>query len=341
MANALPALSPTLRNSLRTWLAATLTIGIMQWSGRSNVMMLGLLMTVLFINDNEPTPVRSMGQLVGGALIGILTAVVLNQFSSGWLVTAIGLLITGCLVRGLGLVKGVSMGYMGCWALEVMGDGKHFNWALIFNLAFTVVVGIAMAQVATWAFWPRRPLQQLTALEAKLCDDLRVQMLAMSAWLSHGGEAPEPLRSKNLLPQILELQQLRDQRRGTPTPTSVRRLSSRWAQSGSIWRQLLRQWLLLEPLLLQLPTPQADPGLVQTELHAMASSLHVRGAQPSYLANPEQPSTTPDWLQEARLSQVSAPLLLAIGQQITQLQQLLRSRALIRGAIDQQQRIQS
>ncbi|MEY3749798.1 MAG: hypothetical protein RLZZ186_217, partial [Cyanobacteriota bacterium] len=27
MANALPALSPTLRNSLRTWLAATLTIG--------------------------------------------------------------------------------------------------------------------------------------------------------------------------------------------------------------------------------------------------------------------------------------------------------------------------
>jgi hypothetical protein len=196
-----------------------------------------------------------------------------------------------------------------------------------------VVVGIAMAQVATWAFWPRRPLQQLTALEAKLCDDLRVQMLAMSAWLSHGGEAPEPLRSKNLLPQILELQQLRDQRRGTPTPTSVRRLSSRWAQSGSIWRQLLRQWLLLEPLLLQLPTPQADPGLVQAELHAMANSLHARGAQPLATANP-------DWLQETRLSQVSAPLLLAIGQQITQLQQLLRSRALVRRAIEQQQRIQ-
>jgi uncharacterized membrane protein YccC len=334
MANALPALSPTLRNSLRTWLAATLTIGIMQWSGRSNVMMLGLLMTVLFINDNELTPVRSMGQLVGGALIGILTAVVLNQFCSGWLVTAIGLLVTGCLVRGLGLVKGVSMGYMGCWALEVMGVGKHFNWALIFNLAFTVVVGIAMAQVATWAFWPRRPLQQLPALEARLCDDLREQILAMSDWLSHGGAAPEPLRSKNLLPQILQLQQLRDQRRGTPTPTSVRRLSSRWAQSGSIWRQLLRQWLLLEPLLLQLPTPQADPGLVQAELHAMANSLLARGSQPSALA------PNPDWLQEARRGQVSAPLLLAIGQQITQLQQLLRSRALVRCAIDQQQRIQ-
>ena len=85
MANALPALSPSLRNSLRTWLAATLTIGIMQWSGRSNVMMLGLLVTVVFINDNELTPVRSVGQLVGGALVGILTSVVLIRSPAvGW-----------------------------------------------------------------------------------------------------------------------------------------------------------------------------------------------------------------------------------------------------------------
>ena len=42
MAAALPSLSPLWRNSLRTWLAATLTIGIMLWSGRSSVMMLGL-----------------------------------------------------------------------------------------------------------------------------------------------------------------------------------------------------------------------------------------------------------------------------------------------------------
>jgi uncharacterized membrane protein YccC len=149
MANALAALSPIWRNSLRTWLAATLTIGIMLWSGRSSVMMLGLLVVVVFINDTELTPLSNIGQLAGGALIGILTAVVLHQFSSGWLITAIGLLVTGCLVRGLGLVQGVSMGYLGCWALEVVGYGKHFNWALIFDLTFTVVVGIAMAQVAT------------------------------------------------------------------------------------------------------------------------------------------------------------------------------------------------
>ncbi|MGA0020756.1 MAG: hypothetical protein ACO3GW_01190 [Vulcanococcus sp.] len=337
MANALPALSPTLRNSLRTWLAATLTIGIMQWSGRSNVMMLGLLMTVLFINDNELTPVRSVGQLVGGALVGILTAVVLHQFSSGWLVTAIGLLVTGCLVRGLGLTKGVSMGYMGCWALEVVGYGKTFNWALIFNLAFTVVVGIAMAQLATWAFWPRRQLQQLPILEARLCEQLSGQMLRMSAWMVDGGAAPVPLRSNTLLPQILQLQQLRDQRRGAPTPTAVQRLSSRWAQTGSIWRQLLRQWLLLEQLLLQLPSPLVDQGVLPAELVRLASSLQ---ADPAARPTLEPSAPEPDWLQQAQRLQASAPLLLAIGQQLTELQLLLRSRALVRHAIAQQRRIQ-
>ena len=72
MATALPALSPLWRNSLRTWLAATLTIGIMLWSGRTSVMLLGLLVAVLFINDNELTPLRFVSQMVGGALIGSL-----------------------------------------------------------------------------------------------------------------------------------------------------------------------------------------------------------------------------------------------------------------------------
>jgi hypothetical protein len=166
-------------------------------------------------------------------------------------------------------------------------------------------------------------------------------MLRMSDWLSGGGDAPPPLHSRDLLPQILLLQQLRDQRRGTPTPTAVRRLSARWAQSGSIWRQLLRQWLLLEPLLLQLPVPLADPGLLQTELHSMANRLQAGGAEPAGPSNREQAQPEPDWLQEARLLQASAPLLLAIGQQISQLQQLLQSRALVRRAVEQQHQSQS
>ena len=333
MATALPALSPLWRNSLRTWLAATLTIGIMLWSGRSSVMLLGLLMAVLFINDNELTPLRFVSQMVGGAVIGILTAVVLHQISSGWLITALGLLITGALVRGLGLLKGLSMGYMGCWALEVMGYGKHFTWALIFDLAFTVVVGIAMAQLATWAFWPKRPLQQLPLLERQLSEELSRQVGWMRQWLSDGGPPPPSLRSQELLPQILLLQQLRDQRRESHTPAGVRRLSSRWAQMGSIWRQLLRQWMLLEPLLLQLAAPLQTGGLLQERLASLEHSLQT----PAPAGQTVRLTSVEAWLAEAREGQSSAPVLLAIAQQLDQLEQLLHSRTLLRQAIEHSQ----
>jgi hypothetical protein len=330
MATALPALSPLWRNSLRTWLATTLTIGIMLWSGRTSVMLLGLLVAVLFINDNELTPLRFVSQMVGGALIGILTAVVLQAFTSGWLVTALGLLITGALVRGLGLLKGLSMGYTGCWALEIMGTGRHFTWALIFDLAFSVVVGIAMAQLATWAFWPKRSLQQLPLLEHRLAEQLSHQISLMRQWLINGGTPPASLRSQELLPQILLLQQLHDQRRQTPTPARVRRLSSRWAQTGSIWRQMLRQWMLAEPLLLQLTTPLPAGGLLEERLQGLEGSLlnPAPGRQSLQLASAEV------WLAEAHTSHSSAPLVLAIAQQLDQLERLLHSRALIRDGIE-------
>jgi hypothetical protein len=268
--------------------------------------------------------------MVGGALIGILTAVVLHQISSGWLITALGLLITGALVRGLGLLKGLSMGYMGCWALEVMGFGKHFNWALIFDLAFTVVVGIAMAQLATWAFWPKRPLQQLPLLERQLSEQLSRQVGWMRQWLSDGGTPPPTLRSQELLPQILLLQQLRDQRRESHTPARVRLLSYRWAQTGSIWRQLLRQWMLLEPLLLQLAAPLQTGGLLQERLASLEHSLQT----PAPAGQTVRLTSVEAWLAEAREGQSSAPLLLAIAQQLDQLEQLLHSRALLRQAIE-------
>ena len=326
MANSIPALSPLWRNSLRTWLAATLTIGIMLWADRGGVMLLGLLLAVVFINDNDLTPLRSIGQMVAGSVIGILTAVLLHNVTSQPL-------ITGALVRGLGLLKGLSLGYLSCWGLEVMGDGAHFNAALVFDLAFSAVVGIAMAQLSTWVFWPRRPLQQLPPLERGLCEQLSEQLLQMERWLAQGGIPPQALRSQTLLPPILQLQQLRDQRQSSPTPRRVRQLSSRWAQTGFIWRQLMRQWLLLEPLLLELPAPLEADGLLGPTLRELGRHLRPGAAAAPRSAAP----TLEDWLQLARRNNASAALLLAIAQQLEQLQQLLGSRALVRQAIDRKQ----
>lgn len=335
MALSLPGLSPLWSNSLRIWLATTLTIGIMLWSGRGHVLGLALVMVVLFVNENDVTPARSIGQLVAGALIGILTATVLHELSTSWVVLGIALLLTGVLVRILGLFKGLSTGYLSCWALELMHRGNAVNWALIFDLAFAAVVGILMAQMATWALWPRQPLQQLPALEAGIASQLGAQIVAMQQWLGRGGAPPPALRSQDLLPSILQLQQLRDQTKGLSMPAHTKRLLGRWAQAGSLWRQVIRQWLLLEPLLRQLSTPLPDINPQPLLHNALAEFAERLQAPPNAAPEPSNAVTSQLWLDQAGSLGVPQPLLLAIGQQCQELHQLLYSRALLRSSLVQ------
>lgn len=339
MAAGSPSLSPLWRQSLRIWLATTFTIGILLWSGRSHVLGAALVMAVLFVNENDLTPARSIGQQVAGALVGILTAQVIHELSTSWLALGIALLLTGVLVRGLGLLKGLGTGYLGCWALELMHRGNQVNWAVIFDLVFAVVVGILMAQIATWALWPRRHLQQLPALDAQIASQLAAQVSAMRAWLISGGAPPPPLRSQDLLPRIQLLQQLRDQTRGRSSPAHTRRQLSRWAQSGSLWLQLLRQWLLLEPLLRQLPAPlplapqDRQPLLIHT-LDALSAQLQGHPDSPDAKADADWADADAAlWLEQASGLGTSKPLLLAIGQQCQVLHQLFQGRALLQAAV--------
>lgn len=167
----------------------------------------------------------------------------------------------------------------------------------------------------------------------------------MQQWLGSGGAPPPVLRSQDLLPSIQQLQQLRDQDHGLPISAHTKRLLSRWAQAGSLWRQMLRQWLLLEPLLRQLATPLAD-NTPQPLLHsALADLVEHLQAQPSLakdLSNAEpnnvelsDAQTAQLWLEHASNLGAPLPLLLAISQQCQELQQLLHSRALLNAALAQ------
>jgi len=290
---------------------------------------------VMFVNENDLTPARSIGQIVGGALIGNLTAMELHEISTSWVVLGLALLTTGVLVRILGLLKGLSMGYTACWAMELMHRGNQFNWALIFNMALAAVVGILMAQIATWALWPRQPLQQLPALEARIASQLGAQITAMQQWLGSGGAPPAALRSQDLLPSIQLLQQLRNQNQGLPMAAHSKQLLNRWAQAGSLWRQVLRQWLLLEPLLRQLETPLPEGSPQPLLLNALVSLAESLKTQPTAAPAPILSSPAHDWLEEAGRLGAPQPLLLAIGQQCHVFEQLLRSRALLRASLAQ------
>ncbi|WP_094559386.1 hypothetical protein [Synechococcus sp. 8F6] len=267
----------------------------------------------------------------------------MHELSTNWVVLGIALLLTGVLIRILGLLKGLGTGYLGCWALDLMHRGNQVNWGVIFDLAFAAVVGILMAQMATWALWPRRPLQQLPALEARIASQLETQIRALQQWLGSGGTPPAVLRSQDLLPSIQQLQQLRDQDQGVAMPAHTKRLLSRWAQAGSLWRQVLRQWLLLEPLLRQLATPLLDDApqpLLHSTLTDLAERLQVQPSLAADLSNAEPNNVEPSnagtaqlLLEQAGSLGAPQPLLLAIGQQCQELHQLLRSRALLNAAL--------
>jgi hypothetical protein len=98
---------------------------------------------------------------------------------------------------------------------------------------------------------------------------------------------------------------------------------------------VLRQWLLLEPLLRQLATPvpaERPELLLRSTLADLAERLHALPAA-APVPSPSIPAQL--WLEEARHLGAPQPLLLAIGQQCQELQRLLHSRALLRSALAQ------
>jgi hypothetical protein len=325
MVASMPALSPLLRNSLRLWLAASLTIGIMLWSRQAASLFLALIMAITFINENDSTPLRSIVQMLVAAFVGIITGLVVQEISTGWLMLALALVCSGALVRALGLTRALSMAYLSTWGVTISGAAAHLHWSGAFDLAYPIVVGILCGQIATWAFWPRRPLQLLPGLEQNLCGQLHDQISRMQHWLQEGGPPPGKLRSQELLPSIKQLQQLAAAGEGG--------LASRWAQAGAIWGQILRQWLLLEPLLLELPAPLPEaplPDLLQLRLGTLRQALLPGSPAPA--------TATPDaeiWLEEADRLQVSRALLLALALQCDELEQLLRSRVLLHTGLGQ------
>lgn len=327
-------LSPLWRNALRLWLAATLTIGILHWCGQSDQLGWALVLAVVFINENDLSPLGSLGEILAATMVAVVTSLVVHHIASGWLMIAVALLVSGVLVRALGLLKGLSLSYLMSWAISTSPFVGEFSWRLFTHFGVCVLVGTLSAQAATWLFWPRSPLRQLPALERGLAAQLEDQIALVQRWLLEGGPSPPSLRSRQLLPQIQQLQQLRRTSGQISSPRRERQLLRRWAQLGDIWRQLLRQWLLLEPLLLELPAPLlegSEHNLLLQRIEALRGPLQ---AGPDAAIHRATPAAAQDWMVEADRLRVSRPLVLALFMQCHELEQLLRSRSLLRSGIE-------
>jgi hypothetical protein len=88
---------------------------------------------------------------------------------------------------------------------------------------------------------------------------------------------------------------------------------------------MLRQWLVLERLLLQLPAPlqaSADDGLLLHSLGELTRSLRPQADPRESRSSGSAPQA---WLEHAAALGAAKPLMLAIGQQDNALQGLLQA----------------
>jgi hypothetical protein len=278
------------------------------WSGRGDRVFLALITVVLYVTDSRPQPWRLLVRQFAGAVVGILTALVLFQLADGWLMLSVVLLVVALLIEALQLQAGRSMALLLAWGVLEMDLTRAFNIATVFDLVLVFVIGLLSARVATVLVWPERPGLRIRMLDQTIYAHLHTQIGGVRHWLQQGGPSPKPLLSAEMLPAVVELEQ-----------SSARQL-------GLLWRLIVRQWLLLEPQLLGLPAPLTHPAglLLLQRLEQIAAALSdPNAAQPSPVALlPE----SPPWPTDT----ISRLIALAIEQQLNTLDQLLHSQGLLR-----------
>jgi uncharacterized membrane protein YccC len=314
---ALQPLNPAVRNALRVALASALTIAATHWSGRASTLTYGMLAAVMFVNDRQNRPGRQLLQQVGGIVIGVVVALVLYPFSNGWFMLSIALLCAGLVARGLGMAGGIGLANLACWEMLTFCQCDRFEVRLLVNYIVPGLIGTAAALFATWLVWPPQPQVQAHQLDQRLSARLQAQLQGLRLWLETGAEPPALLQTSEVLPPIQDLQQL------------ARGPLRRWGQLALLWRQVLRQWILLEAQIRSLPPLPGTPLQQQLldRLQLLASADRSSPPQPWPAGGPEQ------WLAWSQASDTPQLVPLAIGLQLEQLHSLLRSQVLLRAAL--------
>lgn len=310
-------LNPAVRNALRVALAAALTIAATHWSGRGSTLNYGMLAAVLFVNDRQNRPGWQVLQQVAGIVIGVVVALVLYPFSNGWFMLSIALLCAGLVARGLGMAGGIGLANLAVWEMLTFCQCERFEMRLLVNYIVPGLIAVAAALFATWVVWPPQPQMQVRQLDQWLSSRLQTQLQELRRWLETGEAPPAVLHTSEVLPPIQDLQQL------------ARGPLRRWGQLALLWRQVLRQWILLEAQIRSLPPLPGTPLQQQLldRLQWLATADHGGLLQPWPMATPEQ------WLAWSRSSDVAQLQPLALGLQLEQLRSLLRSQGLLRAAL--------
>ena len=305
-----------LRQSLRLGLSILITCAIAQHFQRITYLWYPLLAVITVVDDQDENSLQAArGRILGTAVGGLVTFLV-HTILSGWIGILVSLLITVPVLRRLGWSSGLSTAVVVTVMFLGIDAYTKLNWSYVFNRSLDTLVGIAVALVMGRLLWPKNRLARMQELHQQLEASLQQRLEAHSAALMGEGPPPAAINAEAITRQLLELQRLInvENNLGERQARTLKRL--RWPQRMSLWRCLQVRWLLVERLI-QRVHQELGPNPLPELSHYLSAHLNGPGAPAEALR------------LESSGSALALPQRIALEEQVTRFQRLIRSQQLL------------
>ena len=247
-----------LRNTFKMGVAALLTAGIASWTERLEFVWYPMLAVVIVVDDNDDQTIKAASSRILGTITGGLVTFLVHTLVGDWQGVLLSMLLMIPVLRMLGWQS--ALGTAGLVSVMFLMVPSHevLNWQYVFNRAIDTAVGCVVALVVSLLFWPRSAERELKQIDARLLNNIALQLDRYSQWQQQQGARPESLIVAPFSADVDRLETLVNLERSGPRH---RRLSrSGWGNQLGMWRTVHFHWIAWERLLQALPLSASEPS---------------------------------------------------------------------------------
>ena len=227
-----------LRQSLRLSAVMFATAAIALWTDRTVYLWYSLNAALIVVDDDDELTLPAARARMLGTVLGAVITFVVHTIASGWMGVMLTCLLCLPLLRWLGWQGGLSTAMTIAVMFLMIPRPTLLNWEFVLNRSLDALIGIAVALVVSYLFWPRNRLAELERLDLTLDRQIRMLGRDLADRKAQGSEAIDLTAGYLRLARLVEVA-LRSQQ-----AELVRR--RRWRQRLLLWETLLHHALELE-----------------------------------------------------------------------------------------------
>ena len=205
------------------------TAAIALWCDRTAYLWYPLNAALIVVDDNDELTLPAASGRIMGTILGAIVTFVVHTIASGWMAVLLSCLLCFPLLRVFAWQGGLSTAVNIIVMFLMIPKPTALNWDFVFNRSLDSLIGIVVAVLVSYLFWPRNRLLELDRLDRVLDQQIRAGSAVSAAELTDGYLK---------LARLVEVS-LRSQQAGL-----VR--SKRWRQRLLIWETLLHHALELD-----------------------------------------------------------------------------------------------